>query len=694
MTATDARAAEVTDSGLGRVFGPRSVAVIGASPAAGKAGNALMRSLAGFNGSVYPVHPTAQEVLGHRAYGTIDQLPEIPDLALLVVPAPAVPRLVRECGVAGVAGAVVHAGGFAEAGYEGGTLQRELAAAATETGIRLLGPNTSGFVAPQLGLCASFVSSAATIRTGPLAIVAQSGGVNHALAFGAHSEGLGVRLAVGLGNAVDLSFGDVLDHLGTDADTGVVALAIEGVDDGRALIESIERLVDRVPVVALKVGRNDVADFAKSHTGALTGSWKVARAALAQAGAVVVDDTTELLDAARALVRIRLEPRRRVGVGLITGQAGPGLLLADALVGRGVELPELPVRVQDELKAAMGSLTFRRNPVDTGRPGPGFGRVMSAVASAPEVDMLAVYLLDEPDAIDTVEALRGAGPVVLGTGGPPARVEATCDALDRHDVPVFPTPERAASAVAAIAHDAQSAYRRGRLDSAALTPHAIGDVPAESGDWDEDRVKHLVASLGIAVPPRAVCTSHRDALRAAAALGFPVVAKLVHAKLRHKTDVGAVRTGLRDSEELAEALTQLDGADAPGGCRYMVEAMASPGPELLLGAIRDPVFGPLVVLGDGGVDAELSDDASIRPAPVSQQEASTMLDELAAAKRYRGYRGATPVDETKLAAGISSISVLLASHPEIAEIEINPLRVDASGVPLALDALVVATERN
>ena len=676
----------MSDPRLGRLLAPRSVAVIGASPAPGKAGNALVRSLATFGGAVLPVHPTADEVHGRPVAKRLADLPEVPDLALLAVPAAAVPSVVRECGEAGVAGAVVHAGGFAEADEDGAALQRELAAVVAETGIRVLGPNTSGFIAPHLGLCASFVASAATIDPGPLAIVAQSGGVNHALAFGAHGEGLGVRLAVGLGNAVDVSFADVIDHVAGDDGTGVVALAIEGTADGRGLVEAIGRLVDRVPVVALKLGRTDVTSFAQSHTGAVTGSWKVARAALAQAGAVVVDDTSELLDAARALARRRLPPRRRVGVGLVTGQAGPGLLLADALAARGVALPELPEGVQDELAHEIGSLTYRRNPVDTGRPGPTLPRVLDAVAAAPAIDLLAVYLLDEPDAVDPTDALRAAGPAVLGTGGPPEAVAARTAALDAAGVPVFPAPERAAAAVAAIAADAEAAYRRGRDGSEPAAPAVAESAPQE---WDEDEAKRLVAGLGIDVPARTVCERPEEVPDAAAAIGFPVVLKLVHPLLRHKTEAGAIRTGLRDRRDVVAALDELAAADVPEGCRVMVEAMAPPGPELLLGAIRDPAFGPLVVLGAGGVDAELQDDTSVRLAPVSAAEAATMLDELASAGRYRGHRGAPAVDEPRLAAAISAVSALFAQRPALAELEINPLRVVAGGGLLALDALVV-----
>ena len=388
--------------------------MIGASATPGKAGNALMGSLASFPGQVYAVNPRGDDVAGRPGVARIADIPEQVDLALIAVPAPAVPGVLAECAEAGVGGAVVHSGGWAEAGAEGVELQASLVSLGRDSGLRILGPNTSGFFDPAAGLCATFVRPAADLPAGGLAIVAQSGGVNHALAFLAAGEGLGIRLGVGLGNAADVGFADILGHLAGDETVQVVALAIEGVDDGRRLVEAIEQLAAHVPVVALKTGRTDVDAFSRSHTGALTGSWRVTRAALAQAGAVVVDDMTQLVDAAQALRLVRLPANAAPGVGVVTGQAGPGLLLADELGVQGVRMPELPQVSIDRLGELLPPITFQRNPVDTGRPAETFGAVLETVGSADGIDLLAVYLLEEPDAVDPVELLGAArSPAVL-----------------------------------------------------------------------------------------------------------------------------------------------------------------------------------------------------------------------------------------------------------------------------------------
>jgi acyl-CoA synthetase (NDP forming) len=684
----------VSGTSLTRLFVPASVAVVGASPTAGKAGNALMRSLEGFTGPVHPVHPKAEAVLGRRAYRRVADIPEPVDLALLAVPAAAVPAALADCGAAGVGGAIVHAGGFAEAGCAGAALQRASREAATAGGVRLLGPNTSGFVAPPIGLCATFVASTRDLQAGPLAIVAQSGGVCHALAFGVHGEGLGVHLAVGLGNAADVGFADVLRHLEHDPGVGVVALAIEGVADGRALTDAAERLVDRVPVVALVLGRSDVGDFARSHTGELTGSRDVTRAALRAAGAVIVEDTTELLDAARALSGRRLPATARPGVGVITGQAGPGLLLTDALTVAGMELPPLDADAAGRLHELLGDLTYQRNPVDTGRPGETFGDVVEVVAQADGVDVLAVYLLDEPDAIDVREVVHRAGavPLVVGTAGPPAGLRALQADLAARGATVLPTPERAAAAVAALARDARRQWRRrgsAEIPIAGTPTHTPAD-DAIAPPWDEVRAKELVAALGIPSPRRAIADTHAEALAAAAALGDgPVALKLLHPALAHKTDAGAVRLDLTGGDALLDALDALDAVELPAPRpRYLVEAMAAPGPELLLGAVRDPSFGPVVTLAAGGVDAEIVRDAATRVAPLTVDEAATMLDDLRFAAKFRGHRGAPAVDEAALALAVARLGALLCERVDIAEVEVNPLRVTRGGL-IALDALVV-----
>lgn len=690
-----------------RLFAPRSVAVVGASPSAGKIGNVLVRNLAGFGGAIHPVHPTASEVLGRRAYPSVATIPEPVDLALLAIPAEAVPAAVEDCVRASVGGAVIFSGGWAETDVAGRTRQAAVAERAKAGGLRLLGPNTSGFVRPDLGLYATFVADLPSeVRAGGVAVVAQSGGVNLSLCFQLQNEGLGVRFGVGLGNAADVGWADTLEWLADDDGTDVVLLAMEGVADGRALVRVVERVAARRPVVALKVGRNDVSAFARSHTGNLTGSHRITRAALAQAGALVVDSVGELVDAARALSTARLPALDKVGevgIGVVTGQAGPGLLLADALRTHGLAIPPLPEPTKAQLARLLPPLTYQENPVDTGRPSPTFPEVLRTVRAAPAIDLLVVSLLHEPDAVDPAAALAAVAPAILCGQGPAAALDELRPRLAARGIALYPTPERAAFAASVLARDAhrrrqQSLYPKWDAPESSLNPN--WDAPAlapfsPSTGWDEASAKQLLDALGIRTSERVVCADRSEAHAALARFGGPLVVKVLRADIAHKSEVGGVHLNVRTASELDRALDVIDGIGEGGATttsdlrtRYLIERMAPDGPELLVGARRDPAFGPIVLLGAGGIGAELEDDVAVRLAPTTLDETAAMLGELASAWRYRGARGGVAVDEEELARLLASVAAFLDGHAEIAELEINPLRVTAEGL-LALDALVV-----
>jgi acetyltransferase len=499
----------------------------------------------------------------------------------------------------------------------------------------------------------------------------------------------------------------VLDHLATDPATTAVALHVESVPDGRALAASVARLSRVRPVVALVVGRHDVGAFAASHTGALATSWRATRAALAQAGAVLVDDERELVDAVGALSLTRLRPAADPGVGVLTAQAGPGLLLLDDLRGRRAHVPELTAATRAALAEHLPPLTYQANPVDTGRPGPGFDRVLGVLAADPGVDLVAGYALHEPEALDLVAAVArfraaepgpgaatGTGtPLLLGVGGVGAEVAAARRALLRRGVPVADGPRGLAAMTGALLADARARHR-GSV-SPAVSPVAPPAVPPAGGwpdpgpgPWDEHRAKVLLRALGVPTMPGRACADRAGAHRAFAELGGPVAVKLLDATVVHKTELGGVRLGVATSAGLDEAL---DALVAAGARRFLVESMAPPGPDLVLGARRDPVFGPMVLLGLGGTAAEALDDVALRLAPLSLADAAAMPDELAGRRLLDGWRGGPRLDRAALAELVVALGAFLAATPALAEIEVNPLRVTAGGL-VALDAVCMAAE--
>jgi acetyltransferase len=682
MTAPDL----ITSPGLDALFTPRGIAVIGASRDPAKLGAALARSVTAFPGHVALVNARDPEPAA-GIYPSVEEAAEHGpvDLALICLPARACADAVAEAAKAGVSAAVVYGGGFAEAGPEGERYQRELADVVERTGIRLLGPNTSGFLAPAHGLTASFVPGAADVPAGRIAVVAASGGVNHALAFLLGEAGHGVSLAVGLGNSADVTTADVLDHLAADPHTTAVALHIESIADGRRLADAVSRLTTTRPVVALVVGRHDVGAFAASHTGALATSWRTTRAALAQAGAVLVDDERELVDAVGALSLVRLPPAADPGVGVVTAQAGPGLLLLDDLRGRRAAVPELTADTRRTLADVLPPLTYQANPVDTGRPGPGFAAVLEAVAADPAVDLIAGYALHEPGAFDLVEAVKTARvsvPMVLGVGGAGDDVRRARRALLDRGVPVTGDPSGLAAMTGALLADARA---RSRTTAVPAVPVHVEVGP---GPWDEDQAKTLLAALGVQTMPRRTCADRTEAHRALAELPGPVAVKLLDAAVLHKTEIGGVRLGVQTPEELDAAL---DAIETAGGRRFLVESMAPPGVDLVVGARRDPVFGPIVLVGLGGTTAEALADISIRLAPLSVAEAAAMPAELAGHALIDGWRGGPVLDRSALGEVVAALGDLLAAHPELAEIEINPLRITAHGL-VALDAVCIAAE--
>jgi acyl-CoA synthetase (NDP forming) len=335
-------ASALRDATLAALFAPRGIAVVGASRNPGKLGAALARSLRSFaerGGHLALVNSRDATMYGDvaaaAAAGPVD-------LAMICLPAPACPQVLAEAAEAGVRAAVICGGGFAEAGADGAALQRELAEVAARTGIRILGPNTSGFFVPAACLTASFVPGAGSVPAGRVAVVAASGGVNHAVSFLLAEAGHGISLAVGLGNGVDVTAPDVLDHLAEDPRTTAVALHVESVADGARLVKSVRALSAHKPVVALVVGRHDVAAFAASHTGALATSWRTTRAALAHAGAVLADDERELVDAVGALAVTRVRPGRHNGVGVVSAQAGPACCCSTNCAGGPPRCPNSP----------------------------------------------------------------------------------------------------------------------------------------------------------------------------------------------------------------------------------------------------------------------------------------------------------------------------------------------------------------
>ncbi|WP_247004673.1 CoA-binding protein [Halosolutus gelatinilyticus] len=434
------------------LFDPSGIAVVGASETPGKIGYEAMRNAIEFDGPVYPVNPSASGTVFDREFvPSVTDVGDDVDLALLCVPAPIVPDVIEECGEAGIGGAVIFAGGFAEAGEDGERLQGRLVEAAIEGDVHVLGPNTSGFLRPADRLYATFATDVDAIPSGNVAIVAQSGGLAYALAFRAENEGRGVSAMVGLGNRATVGFREAVEHFDADERTDAILLHVEGTDDARGLLETCRAA--GTPIVAYNVGEQDVGDFAESHTGALTGRYELYEAGFAQYGVPTVRSVAELLDAGTALASCPRPDGPNVGV--VTAQAGPGIAIADRLKAAGAELPTLTAETREIVEELLPGMTYSANPVDTGRPMPEFGQIVDAVARDENVDVALVYELYEGAIGYPIDALEGLvaevdKPIVFATGGPKAVVRNELAEIEALGIPTYRTPERGADAAAAL----------------------------------------------------------------------------------------------------------------------------------------------------------------------------------------------------------------------------------------------------
>jgi acyl-CoA synthetase (NDP forming) len=674
---------------LDRLFHPRSIAVVGASNDPYKAGYQMVYALRKFPGELYPINPKAQEIQGFPVYPDFRSIGKPVDLVILTIPAKDSVEALLEAGEAGAGAAMIISGGFAESGEPGKAVQEKILSVCRTYGIWLLGPNVAGFANPRAGVSANFTPWIGDLKPGGVGIVSQSGAMNLILSSVVYSQGLGISVATGIGNGPDVTAADVVDYLADDPNTRVIALALEGVRNGRQLFEAVSRAATKKPVLAFAVGRADIGEFAASHTGYLIGSYALKSTALKQAGAVVVDSSNDLIDAANLLSKVRLAPGANPGVGLLSGQAGPAMVIADELRSHSVSLPRLAPATVGKISGLIPPMTFIQNPVDTGRPSPTFRYVLQAMADDPAIDVLVVFAIHEPAVIDPISLFRETKgvirqPVIFGTAGFPEHLAPTLKDLDALGMPSFVSPDRTARVVRALVEDARRAHRRRSLDAAP----PIASVSAFSAAPDEAEIKAVLERIGIPTPRRTVCRTRDETREAFSRMAKPCVLKILSSSIVHKTEAGGVHLDIGTEKQLINALDRVDRIEAAGEKRYLLEEMAPEGLELIIGGTHDPSFGPTVLVGLGGTAAEALGDVAMRLAPIGPSEAFDMLSDLKGRALLDRWRGGPRYDKAAVADAVAKIGQLLVEHPEIKELDLNPVRVLEHGL-LVLDAAMI-----
>jgi acetyltransferase len=709
---------------LDNFFDPRSVAVVGASADRDKVGYALLRNLLfgsmhgkedpaqGFPGPVYPVNPKGGEIMGRRVYASLSEIGEPVDLIVVAIPPRFMADLLDEAADAGVKNAIIISAGFAEMGDEGRALQDRMLERARARGVRLVGPNCLGVIRPGSRLNASFAE--ASPPAGGIGLLSQSGALITGIISHAQREQFGLSAAVSLGSKADVEDEDILRWYARDEATASVALYVEAFTQPQEFVAAARELTARKPVVAIKGGTSAAgARAASSHTGSLAGSGGAYRAAFAQAGVLQADTIADFIGWARALACQPPASGNRIAV--VTNAGGPGVLAADAADRLGMRLADLSADTMDRLDAVLPRVWSRGNPIDViGDATPQRYRdALDILGRAPEIDgivlIMTVQAMTNPS--ETARAIVDAHldsswtkPLccsfmgLIGT--------ETGSYLDARGIPEFNLPENAVSAMSALV---KRGRWLGRVEPPATTLANHPDPDLERArdlvrraradgqrNLDLARATEVMQCVGLRYNRSATADDAETAVARARDVGHPVVIKLISPDVVHKSDVGGVVLNVIDDQGVREACEEIlnrveerqPGARITG---FTIEEQVR-GTELIVGMSRDPDFGPLLMVGIGGVFVEIYKDVAFRLVPLTRRDALDMIGEIEAQPLLDGARGRPALDRAELAEVLLRVSALVERVPEIEELDLNPLVITETGL-VAIDARVVVHGR-
>jgi len=690
---------------ISSLLAPRSIALVGASDDVTRIGGRPLRYLreAGYKGAVYPVNPNRQIVQGLKSYSSILDLPESPDLAVLAVPASGTLAAVRDCAKRGVKVATIFSAGFAETDESGRALQEEIAEIAARSGLRLLGPNCLGAFNSRIGYYGTFsaILDGALIEPGPVAVVSQSGAYGSHIAHLARQRGLGISYWITTGNESDIDVAEALKWVVEQPDVNVVMAYAEGIRDSRTFLEALEtaRLQEKA-IVLMKVGRSEVGAHAvSSHTAALAGSDAVFDAVFRQFGVWRAKTTAEQLDIAYACARGRYPRSNRLGIFTLSG--GFGIQMADDAEDAGLDVAPMPDAAQAELRVML-PYASPRNPVDA---------TAQALTDLPLMTRYMATMLEKGN-YDLFTGIFGAGPASPTFAGKlrdaleaasvasastilSLTMSAPRDITRSYEDKGFLVHEDGTAlmtALGALVHFRQSFDRR----DSALPVTAGKPISFQTPSLSEHAAKRILADIGIPFPEEALCGRDDDVGATASRVGFPVVLKIASPDIAHKTEIGGVVVGVKSEHEAraaADAILERARKAQPAAKidGILIAPMIGEGLEVIAGVARDPVFGPVVMFGLGGIFVEVLKDVTFRVAPFGVEEARRMIRDIRGHSMFDGVRGKAPTDIGPLAQLLSSLSVFAAVNADTIEsIDLNPIRLlDDGARPVALDALIV-----
>ena len=683
-------------SSISPFFNAKGVAILGASTNPKKLSYGILENLLtyGYQGGVYPVNPNAESILGRKAYASISDVPDPVDLAVVVLPVTIIMETMREIGERGIKTVVIITGGFKELGPEGAETEKSVKKMAETYGMRVIGPNCVGTIDVRTGLNSTFIKGVPP--AGPIAFISQSGAICGGVIDFIINSKIGFSHFASLGNEMDVTETDMLEFFAEDENAKVIAMYVEGIQDGPRFMQVAREVSRKKPIVFLKAGKNDAgAKAVSSHTGSLAGSYAAYQSALKQSGVIEVSTINELFNLAWALGSQPLPKGNRVAI--TTNAGGAAALAADSLDFNGFELAKISTEIQARLREKLNPSAQVSNPVD----------MLGSVS--PEDYLWSLGNLDQDEGVDVLLPILVPQALVDTAGVAKAWVEignqtkktllsclmgerSTKEAgqiLNLNNVPVYTFPDQVGPVlkgmweykqVLAEKSFEEVSYKlaeKAKIDEAKL---AIGDRKT-IGEYES---RLLLNAYDIPNIQGGLAKTADQALQIAEEIEFPVVLKIVAEGLIHKSDAGGIILNLRNSDELRVAYDKLierintkePSAEIIGA---MVEKMAKKGVEVIVGMRRDATFGPLMMFGMGGTMVELVKDIQFRVAPLSKDDIQSMVSETVAGKLLNGYRGAPIADFDSLYSVIAQLSHLALVHPEIQEIEINPLIVYPKG---------------
>ena len=694
------------------LFAPKGVVVVGASRDPVKLGYGVARNLviSGYPGAIHLVNPRGGMLFDRPLYPDLAHVPDPVDLAVIMIPAASVPQALEDCGQRGIQYAIVGAGGFRETGEDGARLEERCLEVARQHGIRVLGPNCIGYLDTHLPIDTSFLPLPGPIQ-GEIAFLSHSGAICEAVIDWARGQGFGLSRLVSLGNQMDLNEGDLLPASAADPNTHVVAMYLEGIGDGPSFIRSAREVTHAKPVVAIKVGRSAAGRAAvASHTGALAGEDQAFDAAFRKAGVIRARHSEEMFDWARALAWCPLPPGPRMAV--LTNAGGPGAIAADALEENGLRLARLTEETVEQLGSFLPAAASLHNPIDmlAGAGPREYADALRLLLEDPGADGIIVIL--PPPPVTTAAEVAGAIIPVIRSANKPVVIALMGEGLIAHAaqlfrmarIPDYRFPERAASALRVLYLRAQALERAIAPDAPVYEVDHEGAVStlgnaARGTDHflDAQDSLALIETYGLPVSHQVPVRDLDQALEQAEKLGYPVVLKINSPDVPHKSDLGGVALDLRSAADLQAAFVELSqrlGSALPTlrDSGFILQPQADPGRDVIVGFARDEQFGPLLMFGSGGVEVEALHDVAFALAPLTTEEAETMLDATMAGKRLRGLRGQEPADRGAVIEALCRLSQLAVDFPTLQEVEINPLRVFPAGQgALALDVRARST---